>query len=304
MYHYVRPVETSQLRYLAVEDFEKQLDWLKESVGEFITEGEWESAKSGGSCEGVLLTFDDGLKDHFRYVLPILKRRGIFAIFFVSTAPLVSKSMLAVHLTHNLLSTGKSEEVLDFFHHRLPGAIWRKLDVGVAASAYTKHVELNANVTIKKLVNYLFTDFDFSNVLESAANEFLSSSLVDISNSWYMSDLELRAIADSGMKIGSHSRTHRLLSLLSDDEALKELSESKNTLEEILSKEVDEFCYPYGGPHSYNENIKKSLSKLNYVVAHDVSPYQYSKIDFRNRYALPRFDCNEFPFGITQSLKN
>ena len=304
MYHYVRPVEVSQLRYLAVEDFEKQLDWLQQSFGEFITEEKWENAKLGGPCEGVLLTFDDGLKDHFKYVLPILKKRGIFGIFFVSTAPLLSKSVLAVHLTHNLLSIGKSDEVLDFFRQQLPVEIWRKLHVGVAASAYAKHLELDTNVTIKKLVNYLFTDFDSLDVLESASHRFLSNSIVDISNSWYMSDRELRAIADSGMKIGSHSITHRLLSMLSKDEVLRELCESKATLEGILKKEVDEFCYPYGGPKSYNETVQKSLSKLNYAVAHDVSPYKFSNIDFKNKYALPRFDCNEFPFGIAHSLKN
>ena len=34
-----------------------------------------------------MLTFDDGLKDHIRYVAPELERRGWSAFFFVNTAP-------------------------------------------------------------------------------------------------------------------------------------------------------------------------------------------------------------------------
>jgi peptidoglycan/xylan/chitin deacetylase (PgdA/CDA1 family) len=303
MYHYVRPIEDSQLRYLAVGDFIKQLDWLEGNVGNFLTESEWENAKSGEPSEGVLLTFDDGLKDHINHVLPILLERKIFAIFFVSTLPLISKNMLAVHLTHKLLSLGKSEEILEFFRFELPNTVWAKLNFGLAATAYTKHLDLDVNVTIKKIVNYLFTDFDLSEVLDATAHKFLSNTLTEISASWYLSNQDIRFISDAGMKIGSHASTHRLLSLLSQGEIFNELSESRSVLETILGKDVDEFCYPYGGAHSYNKNVKEALIQLKYDVAHDVAPRKISKKDLENRYELPRFNCNELPFGQAHSLK-
>jgi peptidoglycan/xylan/chitin deacetylase (PgdA/CDA1 family) len=303
MYHYVRPVEDSQLRYLAVNDFTKQLDWLQKNVGNFLTESEWESAKSGKPSEGVLLTFDDGLKDHVEHVLPILQERNIFAIFFVSTLPLVSKNMLAVHLTHKLLSLGRSEEILDFFRSKLPSAVWGKLNFGIAANAYTKHLDLDVNVTIKKIINYLFTDFELSEVLDSASDKFLSNTLTEISESWYLSDQDLRLISNAGMKIGSHASTHKLLSLLNRDQIFDELSESRSILEGILGKVVDEFCYPYGGIHSYNKNVREALIQLKYSVAHDVAPRKISRKDLEERYQLPRFNCNELPFGRAHSLK-
>ncbi len=303
MYHYVRPVENSQLRYLSLEDFTQQLDWLESFVGRFLTEDEWEDAKIGKVSDGVILTFDDGLRDHIDYVLPVLKERGIFAIFFVSSAPLISHTMLPVHLTHKLLSLGRSAELVNFFHERLPSKLWRDLDIGVAASAYTKHKDLDENIAIKKIVNYLFSAFDLGEILNFASKEFLSTSLSDLSSSWYLSSQDVKSLVEAGMKIGSHANTHRLLPQLDEQEIISELSESKRILESIIESEVNEFCYPYGGPHSYNRSIQQTLAKLNYAVAHDVSPRPISKKDFDARFALPRYNCNELPFGIAHSLK-
>lgn len=102
MYHYVRPVENSSLRYLALDDFAKQLDYLSKNVDGFISQEDWEAAKNGANRDGVLLTFDDGLKDHFNQVLPVLHEKKLFAIFFINTQPLLTPVMLSVHLTHLL----------------------------------------------------------------------------------------------------------------------------------------------------------------------------------------------------------
>jgi peptidoglycan/xylan/chitin deacetylase (PgdA/CDA1 family) len=304
MYHYVRPVENSSLRYLSLDDFKNQLDWLYETVGHFVTSDEWEQAKLGRDVKGVLLTFDDGLKDHIDYVLPVLKEKGLFAIFFVSSSPLVDQKMLAVHLTHKLLSLSQSNEILGFLEQHIPKKIWSKLNTGPAAKAYSKHRDLETNVIIKKFVNYLFTDFDLKPVLELVSQKFISSSLEELAKSWYMTKKDIQDLSFSGMKIGSHANTHRLLSILNDDDIYHELSESKIVLEGALESEVNEFCYPYGGAHSYSEVVKEFLAELNYSVSHDVAPRDITRKDFESRFSLPRFNCNELPFGIAHSLKS
>jgi len=303
MYHYIRPIEDSELRYLAVDDFKSQLNWFEDSLGKFLTEADWEEAKAGKPQSGILLTFDDGLKDHFDYVLPILVERGIFGIFFVNTAPIESNCVLPVHLTHKLLSLGKSSEMLEFFQNKVPKTLWRKQDQGILGKRYKKQLELNSNIAIKKIVNYLFSEFDLSEILESAAQKFLTISLNELSSKWYLSEQEIREIDNMGMKIGSHTSTHRLLSKLNRSEIYTELYESKVTLERIVGKTVNEFCYPYGGRDSYNEEVIEILTDLKYSVAHDVYSSKISKINLVNRFKLPRFDCNEFPFGKAHSLK-
>ena len=52
-----------------------------------------------------LLTFDDGFIDHYEYVFPVLRSRGLGGIFFLVGSTLGDRPMLAnVHKTHFLLS--------------------------------------------------------------------------------------------------------------------------------------------------------------------------------------------------------
>ena len=304
MYHYVRPVENSELRYLALDDFVNQLDWLSKNVGEFISQEDWESAKNGANRDGVLLTFDDGLKDHFNYVLPVLQEKKMFAIFFVNTQPLLTPVMLPVHLTHLLLSIDKSKEILESFKTLLSKEIWEKATLGVASQAYIHQRDSENNKTVKKLVNYLFDEFNAQNILQQICEIFVGKSLEKISQDWYLSVDEVLGLHNAGMKIGSHTVSHRLLAKLDKDEMYSELKRSKLHLEKITNSEIDEFCYPYGGTRSYTNLTQDYLKILNYSVAHDVNHREITSADFIDRYTLPRFDCNFFPFGVAHSLKN
>ena len=67
MYHYVRPVPTQldYFRYLHVDDFRRQLDWFAARYSFIERDAFLRSLREGRACEGIVLTFDDGLSDHF-----------------------------------------------------------------------------------------------------------------------------------------------------------------------------------------------------------------------------------------------
>ena len=86
-----------------------------------------------------------------------------------------------------------------------------------------------------------------------------------------------------------------MLSRISYSDQFKELNESKIFLEKIINKNVETFCYPYGGKDSYNSNTLKILKKLKYKLAYSVEYRDISSKDFQNNpYELPRYDCNLF----------
>lgn len=65
--------------------------------------------------------------------------------------------------------------------------------------------------------------------------------------------------------IGGHTMTHPMdMKRLSDKDLEWELTESKKRLEEIVGKEIDEFCYPRG---RYDERVKKAVKKAGYKNA-------------------------------------
>lgn len=67
--------------------------------------------------------------------------------------------------------------------------------------------------------------------------------------------------------IGSHGFWHRHLTLLSEEEVLFELSESKKRLEEITGKEIDLLAYPYG---DCSAKVEKTSEKCGYAAAWSV----------------------------------
>jgi peptidoglycan/xylan/chitin deacetylase (PgdA/CDA1 family) len=65
---------------------------------------------------------------------------------------------------------------------------------------------------------------------------------------------EVRELADGGVEIGSHSATHPDLTMLSYDEALRELETSRLTLSDVAGRPVEVAAYPYG--HASAETIR------------------------------------------------
>jgi len=91
MYHYVRKhsKEFPYFKYLHIKDFKKQLDYFEQKFG-FVKKDDFINAfniKNNKMPQGVVLTFDDGLKDHYKYVLPELLKRNLWGIFYINYRP-------------------------------------------------------------------------------------------------------------------------------------------------------------------------------------------------------------------------
>src|SRR5262245_66451616 len=105
MYHYVRPAADGlpYFPYLSLADFERQLDDFASDYG-FVDRDAFVRWAGGAPVPaGVLLTFDDGLRDHVDYVLPALQSRGLFGLFYVSSGPVGAGPGLHVRKLHPAL---------------------------------------------------------------------------------------------------------------------------------------------------------------------------------------------------------
>lgn len=101
-----------------------------------------------------------------------------------------------------------------------------------------------------------------------------------------MTESELKEISSNGIEIGSHTVTHPDLTIISHDKAVKEITDSKNTLENIIGKKVISFCYPSGKYNADVENIVKSVD-YNFAVTTNGGV-----TTFENLFALNRFRVN------------
>ncbi|MEE8450752.1 MAG: polysaccharide deacetylase family protein [Thermoguttaceae bacterium] len=78
---------------------------------------------------------------------------------------------------------------------------------------------------------------------------------------------ELRAMADAGLDIQAHTKTHPNLCRLTPEAAREEIGDSKEELENRLGKPVTLFAYPYGEHNSRIEQIVERLGFLGAVTA-------------------------------------
>ena len=61
------------------------------------------------------------------------------------------------------------------------------------------------------------------------------------------------------MAVGSHTHSHPLLSHLSPELQLEEVSVSKQMLEQDLGIDIQSLAYPVGAPDSFDERTQEAL---------------------------------------------
>jgi peptidoglycan/xylan/chitin deacetylase (PgdA/CDA1 family) len=87
--------------------------------------------------------------------------------------------------------------------------------------------------------------------------------------------------------IGSHSVTHPDLLLLSEEDARRELCESKRELESILGQAISLFAFPHG---AYNQALVELSRHVGYERVFTIMPnLAFSKAD---EYVTGRFDVS------------
>jgi len=78
---------------------------------------------------------------------------------------------------------------------------------------------------------------------------------------------QVRALHDAGMEIGSHSRTHRVLSRLGPEEIRDEVSGSHDDVVSMTGAPPLGFAYPYGSRATYHAGVVDAVRHAGYTSA-------------------------------------
>lgn len=293
MYHYVRKADPAlpYFRFLHLDDFIRQLDWFQDNGG-FVSKDSFESyLKTGEVPEGYLLTFDDGLIDHFRFVFPVLQERAIWGAFFVCSAPLKKRQLLGVHGVHWLLGKYGPEEAVkiiecvtgDYLYNILPQTIYPEQMSGYAEKA------------VKYLFNY-HLDYDQSRKMLFRLFTYLNVDEDSIWRGCYLDERQIDEMWTKGMGIYAHSDTHKVFSNCSVGESFHQIKFSVDLMNKYNDWEgAKGFCFPYGMRGTYNDMHIQQLKKLNVNFCFSVESQDVTRTS--NLHCLPRYNCNEWPHG-------
>ena len=298
MYHYVREIEGSdfpRIRGLEVSAFSRQLDYLAEKFS-FVTERDVMRALAG---EGNLpddacwLTFDDGYKDHYTYVLPELLSRGISGSFFVPSKAVLEEEVLDVHAIQHVLASIKDEqELLEEFSSlcRASGVSRDFTEEMWVAHAKPNRFDTAGVIYFKRMLQHLLPQPLRSEITTRLLETVVGLSKDEFSSQLYLSLSETQQLVSEGMSVGGHTHSHPWLSTLSPEEKLLELEQSRSFLEMVgMDGNMWSMAYPYG---AYDMDTVTLARSLGCAVAVTTEPKVARTED--NPLLLARLDTNDF----------
>ncbi|MBT7237742.1 polysaccharide deacetylase family protein [Candidatus Woesearchaeota archaeon] len=302
MYHFVRNMyETDypEIKGLLVDKFKKQINYLMNnytiiSLGEYVNFLNDKGEIPNDSC---ILTFDDGLKDHYEHVFPILKEKKISGCFFIATKPLVDYSVLPVQKVQFLLAKLGTEKLAREFNLILENKHMDLFEKHLIDDV--KHIDRedwydNWDTTFTSNLKYCIASLPWK-IKDSIVDEIFSKSFEneeEFSRELYLNWDEIKEMVDGGMSFGTHSHSHPDLSKVSEEEQINELKVSKEIMEKKLGKEINLCSYPYGIPSDASIKALKDL-KYNCALIYTGGKLNEGKVDL---YKISRFDTNELPF--------
>jgi peptidoglycan/xylan/chitin deacetylase (PgdA/CDA1 family) len=300
-YHRVAELPSDpQLLAVTPENFEKHLQIIRQHFT-ILSPEQLCKALEGGDlpARAVVVTFDDGYADNLYAAKPLLERYEVPATIFVTTGYIGrEREFYWDELEGLLLQPGTLPRELRL---RIKGKIFA-WDLGEAAQypeeTWEKHRHWNLlHKSIPGPRQQIYQRLQ--NVLRPLADSERDQVLAELWD-WkgekpygrhshgILSEDEVTRLGAGGLvSIGSHTANHLLLSSAARAEGIKEILESKATLEQILEHPVTGFSYPYGTWTAYTKKTVDIIREAGYEWACAAFPGVVAKKT--DRWQLPRF---------------
>ena len=235
---------------------------------------------------GILITFDDGLSDHYT-AAKILSELNISAIFFIPTCILEEKLPANPTIIHYTIAVFGIEKFLKEFRESL---VNNKLDSKLFDLQYSKSKDnLGETISrIKSTFKYKLGYYDSRKILLDIYKNLFSSEYKNMLSTIHLTESQIRKMLEMGHYVGTHTYSHISVAAteLNSDDFIKEIISPKNYLEQKFNTKVNSFSYPFGGKNdclSSSELIKKTSEyNLAFTVeeilnTRNTSPYQLGR---------------------------
>ena len=235
---------------------------------------------------GILITFDDGLSDHYT-AAKILSELNISAIFFIPTCILEEKLPANPTIIHYTIAVFGIEKFLKEFREIL---VNNKLDKKLFDIQYSKDKDNVLDITskIKSTFKYKLGYYNSRKILLDIYKNLFSSEYKNMLSTIHLTESQIRKMLEMGHYVGTHTYSHISVAAteLNSDDFIKEIISPKNYLEQKFNTKVNSFSYPFGGKNdclSSSELIKKTSEyNLAFTVeeilnTRNTSPYQLGR---------------------------
>jgi len=299
-YHYVRPIKKSRyptIKGLELKKFINQLNFLAKNYNIISAEDLSNSIlhKVKLPKKACLLTFDDGYKDHHKYVMPELVKKKISGCFFPSAENIINNSVTETNKIHFILEKQKNTDLIiddiDIFlkNNNFPTPDKKKIYKNFE-NLFIKRYGSKKIKYIKFLLQSWIPEPLKRDCCTFLFNKYLRVNEKEFSKKLYLSTKEIQEMMNNGMAIGGHGYRHIRLGDLSYKNQAIEINKMLTFLKKFNIKKKWIMCYPYG---SFNNDTKTILDKKDCLFAFSATPGK-SLLNKKDIFSIKRYDTNSF----------
>ncbi len=192
------------------------------------------------------LTFDDGFKQIFDIIAPLLRKKGITATFFINTKFIdnkhlchTQKASILIHKLKNSSPAQQKEAKKILLHHKIP-------------ADNLNHAILTIKYKNKFILDKLAPVFDVD------YHEFLKNTQP------YLTSEQISILIDQGFSIGAHSIDHPPYKELTENEQLDQTITSIKEIKKRFGINYALFAFPYSD-QGVSDSFFTSLHKTDAV---------------------------------------
>jgi len=196
------------------------------------------------------VTFDDGYADNASVALPVLRRRGVPATFFVSTSFIDGGRMW-------------NDSVIETIRAR-------KGDVLDARTIGLESLDISSTESRRQAIERVLSTLKYlpQEERQKRVETLAAETSRPLPSDLMMTTEQVRSLHASSMEIGAHTVTHPILARLDAVQASSEIRESRQRLEAITGKPVTLFAYPNGKPgKDYGREHVDMVKRMGFEAA-------------------------------------
>jgi peptidoglycan/xylan/chitin deacetylase (PgdA/CDA1 family) len=216
------------------------------------------------------LTFDDGYVDNLEVAVPILRRHGLVATFFIASGLINGGRMM-----HDTVI-----EAVRRFPSQTVDLEWMGLGTRTIGNVESRLALIDAIVGKLKYAPFAERAEKCLRLAEMVAGP--------LPNDLMMSSEQVRELSRLGMRIGAHTHDHPILSRLSSDQAKAQIVKSREVLSDIVGSTPSMFAYPNGKPGlDYTDEHVAMVKEAGFAAAVSVAFGTASRTT--DHHQVPRF---------------
>jgi len=285
MYHDIRDFSNTSFKsrmemksFLTISQFKYQLDYLIKKYT-IISTKDLTNINYKNDKDYAILTFDDGLMDHYE-ISSILLDRGITGTFLIPVRPVRDRVVMNSHKIQFILSVSDEKLLVKKIFKYLNRTtleekrLWDKFSVSKWKNNWW-------SIEMVFITNLLRNHENGKEITNKLFKELVTNDEKGFCEDFYLKESQVKDMVNHGMEVGGHGYLSESLTSLNQEE---DISKCLNYVKKFYNDDLI-FSYPNG---SYNketlELMKKYRCKFSYTTVQNTITKNTNYLE------IPRFD--------------